>query len=93
MTESEKSSSRPNDSTESSLLVIGTFLGTTWRMFVPVFGGAMAGYVVDVLARTRPVGVVVGMGIGIVLAIWLVTLQYRAVTRSRPRSQSKHGRN
>lgn len=60
-------------------VMLGTFADTTWRMFVPVMGGAGLGYLADQAWHTRPAGVIAGMMLGIVLAILLVVHQYQRV--------------
>lgn len=73
-----------NGSRQSTeLIIFGTVADTTWRMFVPVIGGALAGYFIDRSVGSRPVGVISGMFIGVVLAVALVVMQYRQTTGKR----------
>lgn len=75
----DKKSSRPEATTENQLLIVGTFLDTTWRMFVPILVTTLIGYGVDKLYATRPTGVLLGLAAGIVLSIALVRQQYKKV--------------
>lgn len=75
----EKPSKQPNDSTSHQLLIVGTFLDTTWRMFVPILVLTLIGYGIDTLSDTLPVGVISGMVLGIILSIALVHQQYKKV--------------
>jgi F0F1-type ATP synthase assembly protein I len=75
----EKPPKPPSDSTENQMLIIGTFLDTTWRMFVPILVCTLIGYGVDKMQNTLPTGVLVGMVIGIILSIMLVYQQYKKV--------------
>lgn len=63
------------------MLVIWTMVDTTVRLFVPVFGLTLVGYLFDQWLGTEPLLVFSGMGLGIVLAVALVTQQYRRVTK------------
>ena len=80
----DKKPSQPNDSTENQLLIVGTFLDTTWRMFVPILVTTLIGYGIDKIYATRPTGVLLGLVAGVVLSIALVYQQYKKV---------KHGSN
>lgn len=75
----DKKTSRPESSTENQLLIVGTFLDTTWRMFVPILVTTLIGYGVDKIYQTRPTGVLLGLVAGIALSIALVYQQYKKV--------------
>lgn len=62
---------------ESLMIVFGTVASTSWRMFVPVLGLTLVGYVLDKALSTLPILVFVGLGLGIVIATLLVVLQYK----------------
>lgn len=83
MRSGQHESSQPKKSTENQLLIVGTFFDTTWRMFVPILITTLIGYGIDKAADSRPVGVLVGMVIGIILSIWLVVLQYKTVKKGQ----------
>ncbi len=76
---------RPTDMSPT-MVVMATIGDTTWRMFVPVFGGAAIGYGIDTLVASRPIGVLTGTGIGVVMAIILVVMQYKAATNTKGKS-------
>lgn len=59
------------------MIVFGTVASTSWRMFVPVLGLTLVGYLLDKGFGTLPVLVFVGLGLGIVIATLLVVLQYK----------------
>lgn len=75
---------KPTDTGETrkqsspSMVVYATIADTTWRMFVPVFAGALVGYGLDRVLSTRPVGVLSGTFIGVAVAVLLVYLQYQS---------------
>ena len=78
------------ESTSSaSLVVFATIADTTWRMFVPVFAGALIGYGLDRLLGSRPTGVISGTFLGVGLAIVLVYLQYKSATAKPPTNPHK----
>lgn len=83
-----------NDGTRSAdpsptMVVLATIGDTTWRMFVPVFGGALIGYGIDKLVASRPVGVLAGTFIGIIVAVLLVVMQYKSATKSMKSNKTK----
>lgn len=65
-----------------TMVVLATIGDTTWRMFVPVLGGAIIGYGIDKLVASRPVGVLGGTFIGSIIAAVLVYMQYKAATKA-----------
>lgn len=69
------------------MVIYMTIADTTWRMFVPVLLGALLGYVVDKWLASRPIGVISGLGIGIVLAVLLVVMQYKRIARQQETKQ------
>lgn len=75
--------------TSPAMVVMATIGDTTWRMFVPVFGGALIGYGIDKLVASRPVGVLAGTFIGIIVAVLLVVMQYKAATKSIKSNKTK----
>ena len=66
---------------DARMLVVWTMVDTSMRLFVPVLGLTLVGYLCDQWLRTEPMLVFSGMALGIVLAIALVTQQYRRVTK------------
>ncbi|MDR0956009.1 MAG: AtpZ/AtpI family protein [Candidatus Nomurabacteria bacterium] len=73
-----KQRGREKDTADVAKIMIGTLLSTTARMFVPTLGLFGVGVVVDLTARTRPIGMIVGAALGIGLAFWLVHRQWKA---------------
>lgn len=56
-----------------------TFGDTTWRLFIPSVGGTILGVWADNSWGTTPLMIIIGTGLGMACAIWLVVLQYRKV--------------
>lgn len=81
MSDRETPSKQPNPSTDNQLLIVGTFLDTTWRMFVPILVTTLLGYLADKQFASRPVGVLIGLGLGIVISVLLVWQQYKTVKK------------
>ena len=67
-------------SADNLLVVFATVGSTTWRMFVPVILGALAGYWVDGQYGTK-YGAITGAIIGLVFAGLLVWRQYVDATK------------
>ena len=61
------------------LLLIGTFLDTTWRLFLPTIGGTVAGIWIDNSFDTKPFATVAGVTIGALLAFFLIYIQLKKV--------------
>ncbi len=80
------SSQKPGDSEtpptnkSSVVLLLGDLGDTTWRMFVPTIGLLLAGVYVDDHMGTKPWGLIVGIGIGTVIAGFLIKKQLRKVS-------------
>lgn len=72
----DKKTSQPNSSTGSTMLIVGTFLDTTWRMFIPILLFSLGGYAVDKSFDAMPVATIAGICIGMVLSGVLVYQQY-----------------
>ncbi len=78
MKHSEKpGTARGGANTDTSFVIFGTIADTMWRMFVPVFGMTGVGYLLDRVFATRPILVISGMVVGIIIAVLLVVQQYR----------------
>lgn len=82
MSDREKSSKQPTSSTDNQLLIVGTFLDTTWRMFVPILVTTLLGYVADKQLGSMPIGVLSGLGLGVLSSALLVWQQYKTVKQS-----------
>ena len=72
----DKKSSQPNSSTGSTMLIVGTFLDTTWRMFVPIIIFSLTGYGLDMWLMTTPIATISGICIGSLSSLLLVRQQY-----------------
>lgn len=58
------------------MLIVGTFLDTTWRMFVPVLLFTLIGYIIDTSFAFLPVATIAGICLGMVSSGVLVRQQY-----------------
>lgn len=65
-----------------ALLLTMTALDTTWRMFVPVIGGVLAGVALDNSVGSSPIGTTIGLIAGSGIAVLLVKRQLMDVTKS-----------
>lgn len=61
----------------AALLLLGDVYSTTWRMFVPTIGLLLAGVYIDEKLQTKPVALLIGAGLGFVLALWLIRKQVK----------------
>lgn len=64
-----------------ALLLAMTALDTTWRTFVPVIGGVIAGVMIDNSFGLKPFGTITGLAIGTVIAVLLVKKQLEDVKK------------
>lgn len=60
-------------------MLLVTIADTTWRMFIPTIGFTFAGVALDNIFLTKPWLTVVGVVVGAVAALVLVTRQLSAV--------------
>lgn len=61
--------------------LIAAMADTTWRMFVPTIGGILLGLSFDQRHGTAPIGVLIGLVIGGVVAGLLIREQLRKGTK------------
>jgi F0F1-type ATP synthase assembly protein I len=61
----------------SSLYLIASMADTTWRMFVPTLGLLLIGNALDGNYGTKPWLMLIGAGLGGLIAAYLVRLQLR----------------
>lgn len=64
-----------------ALLLTMTALDTTWRTFVPVVGGTVAGVAIDNSFHTAPITTIIGLIIGVAIAVLLVRKQLQDVSK------------
>jgi hypothetical protein len=64
----------------TALVIFGTILDTTWRMFIPVLSLLVLGLWLDTKTGHKPLFTLGGVLLGFGLAIALVYQQYRQVT-------------
>ena len=66
---------RPARSESATLSLIIDMADTTWRMFVPTVGLLLVGHYLDIRYHTKPWLMLVGVGIGALVAALLVKRQ------------------
>ena len=71
-------SSTPTTS-DITRLMLGTLFSTTLRIFAPVTLLFLIGLCIDLNTSTRPWGMLIGTGLGILIAIVLVISQLQAI--------------
>lgn len=64
-------------------LVVGTFLDTTWRMFVPSIGLTLLGVWLDGQFGTKPWLMAAGIVLGLTGAFLLVRQQFQGVKKQK----------
>lgn len=75
---SKNSDDKPTPPDRSTVvLLLGTAGDTTWRMFIPIIGLTIAGVWADRTLHTKPIMTIVGIVIGIIIAVYLVRLQFK----------------
>jgi hypothetical protein len=68
---------------QAVIILLLTFLDTTWRAFVPTIGGTVLGIVLDNATGRAPLFTTALIFIGFVTSALLITLQIRRVRKSR----------
>ena len=86
-TSSDKSGDSPtpppkNADASTVILLLGIAGDTTWRMFVPSIGFTLLGVWLDGQLSTKPWLMIIGIGVGCLLAFLLVYRQLAAVKRN-----------
>jgi len=78
-TAADKSDNKGTPSKQKStvLLLFTIAADTTWRMFVPVISGTILGVWADNTVSPKPVGTVIGIALGVVIASLLVRQQMK----------------
>lgn len=80
MSQSPKGKSKTTNQPQSAAILLTlTALDTTWRTFVPVIGGALAGVALDNTLHTPPLFTTVLIIIGVAIATLLVIKQLKNV--------------
>lgn len=69
--------------TQGAVILLLTFLDTTWRAFVPTIGGTILGITLDNATGRAPLFTTVLIIIGFAVSALLITLQIRRVRKSR----------
>ncbi|CAN5392953.1 hypothetical protein BH10PAT4_BH10PAT4_1580 [soil metagenome] len=73
----------PTSTSSAAILLLLTIADTTWRAFVPTIGGTFLGLYLDSLFKTAPIITTIAIIVGILISALLITLQLRAVRRTR----------
>lgn len=77
----QKTTPQPTE-TSAVVLLLGTIVDTTWRMFVPTIGALLIGAWVDSIAGTQPWYMLVGFIFGSLLSTALITRQFKQVKKT-----------
>ena len=80
-----------NASSEIVRVILHTLLSTTLRVFIPAAVFFVAGFIIDRSCETRPWGMIVGSGIGIMVAVWLIILQLKGIRVENKKGKAKDG--
>jgi F0F1-type ATP synthase assembly protein I len=71
----------PQPSRSAVILMLKTFADTTWRMFVPPFGGLGIGFWADTQYHTGPWGMLAGVILGCWTTLWLIVIQIKRIRK------------
>jgi hypothetical protein len=66
---------------QSTVLLMLTIADTTWRLFIPIIGLMLAGLWLDKQAGTKPWLMILGIILGVAIAILLVRVQIKKVKK------------
>lgn len=69
--------------------MLRTLFSTTWRIFGPVTVLFIIGLIIDLTIATKPWGILIGTGIGIIIAVGLVVEQLRSFNKSAASPKNK----
>lgn len=80
MSKSPKGKSKTTKKPQSAAILLTlTALDTTWRTFVPIIGGTLAGIAIDKQLQTVPIFTCILLIVGVAIATLLVLKQLRDV--------------
>lgn len=65
------------------IILLLTFLDTTWRAFVPTIGGTILGILLDGATGRAPLFTIVAIMLGFATSTVLIVMQIRRVRKSR----------
>lgn len=78
MSDAANNSDKTPPPDKSTVILLFTIAAdTTWRMFVPIIGGTIAGVWADNTMASKPVWTIVGIVVGVVIAALLVRQQMK----------------
>jgi len=78
-----KATKQPHSQSKSAaVLLLGTIADTTWRMFVPTIGLAIAGLLGDLSFSSSPFLTIAGIISGTIVSYLLVIKQLRRVSQN-----------
>jgi F0F1-type ATP synthase assembly protein I len=80
-----KTKSAPASAGTSSVakIMLRTIVSTSVRIFGPVLGLFWVGAACDVIFGTKPLAILIGIGLGVLLAAGLVFLQIQKIRREK----------
>lgn len=85
----EKKTSDGGGNTDTTVVMFGTLLDTTWRMFVPVVLFALMGYGIDEGFGIKPAATMIGLSIGVFSSFALVAIQLKKILKQTNQEQDK----
>jgi len=71
----------PPKTSSTVILMALTIADTTWRLFIPSVGLTILGLVADKYWHTTPWLMVLGIVLGVIIALWLVRSQIKKVEK------------
>lgn len=81
MQKAPRDTEKPPKPTRSQTAILLTAMAdTSWRMFVPTIGMLLLGRWIDSWLGTTPIALLIGLTLGVIASIWLVTKQIKEVS-------------
>lgn len=71
-----------------AIVIVWTFLDTTWRLVTPTIGLLLVGIWLDGLFETKPVLMFVGLLLGVIIAALLVLMQVADLSKIKKEYKS-----
>lgn len=80
---SDTSPTPPNQHRSTALLMLADIADTTWRMFFPTLSLMALGMWADGVWETAPLLILLGLGVGILIAALLVRQQFQRLRKTK----------
>lgn len=82
-TQHDNKAPAPVPSSKTVLLLIGTLVDTTLRLFVPTLSGLLIGFFLDQHFATKPFLSLAGITLGVVIAALLIYMQVKKINKEK----------